>query len=126
MGATAELGRNPVTKHQISLNNIKIMSRLTRDGTAEPVSRDQFLRRELNAEREIFIFPVQLMTTRRIGNLTRLIHTLAVCVTILEERYQSVRSSRINYSNDIDQCQNGSSNNLLTLYREHFCYVDAP
>ena len=41
------------------------MSRLTRDGTAEPVSHDQ-------------IFPFQL-TTCRIGNLTRLIHTLALC-----------------------------------------------
>ena len=29
----------------------------------------------------ILIFPVQL-TTSRIGNLTRLIHTLAICVTI--------------------------------------------
>ena len=34
-----------------------------------------------NADREIFIFPVQL-TTCRIGNLTRLIHTLAICMTI--------------------------------------------
>ena len=34
MDAAAELGRNPVSKHQ----------RLTRDGTAEPVSRDQILR----------------------------------------------------------------------------------
>ena len=36
-----------------------------------------------NADREIFIFPVQL-TTCRTGNLTRLIHTLAysICVTI--------------------------------------------
>ena len=55
------------------------MSRLTRDGTAEPVSRDQFS--GANADREIFIFPVQL-TTSRIGNHTRLIHTLAICVTI--------------------------------------------
>ena len=31
-----------------------------------------------NADMEIFIFPVQL-TTSRIGNLTRLIHTLAIC-----------------------------------------------
>ena len=37
--------------------------------------------RNTNADREIFIFPVQL-TTSRIGNLTRLIHALAVCVTI--------------------------------------------
>ena len=34
-----------------------------------------------NADREKFIFPVQL-TTGRMGNLTRLIHTLAICVTI--------------------------------------------
>ena len=32
-------------------------------------------------DREIFIFPVQL-TSSRIGNLTRLIHTIAICVTI--------------------------------------------
>ena len=35
-----------------------------------------------NGDREILIFPVQL-TTSRIGNLTRLIHTLAICVTII-------------------------------------------
>ena len=46
------------------------MSNLTRDGTAEPVSRDRLLRHE-HADREIFIFPVQL-TTSRVGNLTRL------------------------------------------------------
>ena len=57
------------------------MSRLTRDGTAEPVSRDQTLRRKQNTDMEIFIFPVQ-MAMRRIGNLTRLIHTLAMRVTI--------------------------------------------
>ena len=34
-----------------------------------------------NADREIFILSVQL-TTSRIGNLTRLILTLAICVTI--------------------------------------------
>ena len=41
MDAAAELGRNPVS------NSLSIeMSRLTRDGTAEPVSRDQILGRE--------------------------------------------------------------------------------
>ena len=49
------------------------MSRLTRDGTAEPVSRDQILRRKRGQGKNIF--PVQL-TTSRIGNLTRLILTL--------------------------------------------------
>ena len=51
------------------------MSRLTQDGTAETVSRDQIS--GANVDREIFIFPVQL-TTSRIGNLTRLILTLAI------------------------------------------------
>ena len=46
-----------------------------RDGTAEPVSRDQILRREWG----LFFFPVQL-TTSRIGNLTRLIHTLVTYI----------------------------------------------
>ena len=49
------------------------MSRLTRDGTAEPVSRDQILRHARGQGN--IIFPVQL-TTSRIGNLTRLIHTV--------------------------------------------------
>ena len=49
------------------------MSRLTRDGTAEPVSRDQIIR-HARGQRNI-IFPVQL-TTSRIGNPTRLIHII--------------------------------------------------
>ena len=63
MDTAAELGRSSVSK-----------TRLTWDGTAEPVSRDQILRRE--GDREIFISPAQV-TTSRIGNLTRLIPTLA-------------------------------------------------
>ena len=55
------------------------MSRLTRDGTAEPVSRDQILRHARGQGNTIF--PVQL-TTSRIGNLTRLIHTLLYVMTI--------------------------------------------
>ena len=52
------------------------ISRLTRDWTAEPVSRDQIS--GANGDREIFTFPVQL-TTNRIVNLTQLILTLAMC-----------------------------------------------
>ena len=52
------------------------MSRLMRDGTTEPVSRDQILRRE--RDREKLFFPVQL-TTSRISNLTRLTLTLVIC-----------------------------------------------
>ena len=55
------------------------MSRLTRDGTVESVSRDLILRHV--GDRGIFIFPGQL-TTSRIGNLTRLIHTLLYVMTI--------------------------------------------
>ena len=55
------------------------MSRLTRDGTAEPVSRDQILRHARGQGN--IIFPVQL-TTSRIGNLTLLIHTLLYVMTI--------------------------------------------
>ena len=55
------------------------MSRLTRDGTAEPVSRDQILRHE-HGQGNI-IFHVQL-TTSRIGNLSRLIHILLLYVVV--------------------------------------------
>ena len=48
------------------------MSRLTRDGTAEPVSRDQIIRHE-RGQRKI-IFPVQL-TMSKIDNLTGFIYT---------------------------------------------------
>ena len=55
------------------------MSRLTRDGTAESVSRDQILRHARGQGN--IIFPVQL-TTSRIGNLTRLIHILLYVMTM--------------------------------------------
>ena len=51
------------------------MSRLTLDGTAEPSRETNFS--GANADREIFIFHVQL-TTSRIGDLTRMIHTFAI------------------------------------------------
>ena len=75
MDAAAELGRDPVSKHQIQ-PEYGDESRLTRDGTAEPVSQDQIPRGQ-----GISIFPVQL-TTSRIGNLNRLIHTLLYVMTI--------------------------------------------
>ena len=66
MDAAAEIGRSPVSKHQIRPEYGD--SRLTRDRTAEGV-------------RGIFSFPVQL-TTSRIGNLTRLILLLLYVMTI--------------------------------------------
>ena len=53
MDAAAELGRNPVnirTRFSLSME----MSRLMRDGTAEPVSRDHILRHERGQEKIIF------------------------------------------------------------------------
>ena len=49
MDAAPEIGRDPVSKR------VWRMSRLTRGGTAEPVSRDQILRRE-RGQRNIY-FP---------------------------------------------------------------------
>ena len=60
MDAAAEHGRNPVSKHQI---------------------QPGYGHEQANADKEVLFFPVQL-TTSRIGSLTRLIHTLAICVTI--------------------------------------------
>ena len=77
MDATVELGRNPVSKHQIQPD--MEMSRLTRDGTAKSSCETKLS--GVNGDREKNSFPVQL-TTSRIGNLTRLIYTLAICVTI--------------------------------------------
>ena len=49
-------------------------------------------------DREISYFPVQ-PTTCRIGNLTRLIHTLAMCVTI-----HTYRSDASTYMSDAFTC----------------------
>ena len=69
MDAAAELGRNAVSKHQIQpeYGGLPYPSRETKFSGA-------------NADRGVLLFPVQLNTSR-IGNLTRLIHTLAICVT---------------------------------------------
>ena len=56
------------------------MNRLIRDGMAEPVSRETEFSGTYG-DRGIFIFCVQL-TTSKIGNLTRLIHTLLYVMTI--------------------------------------------
>ena len=67
MDTAAELGRNPVSKHQIQPEYGDEQADAGQD-SAEPVSRDQIS--GTNADREIIIFPVQL------------IHTLVICVTI--------------------------------------------
>ena len=56
------------------------MSRLKQDGMAKHLSRETIFL-GANEDGEIFIFPVQL-TTSRIGNLTLLIHTLLYMMTM--------------------------------------------
>ena len=46
MDSAAEIGRNSVKKVSTRFSASMEMSRLTRDGTTEPVSRNQILRRE--------------------------------------------------------------------------------
>ena len=48
--AAAEIGKNPVMKHQVHSASVRRINRLTRDGTAEPVSWDQILRLERGQE----------------------------------------------------------------------------
>ena len=77
MDAAAELGRNTVSKHQIQPEYGDEQADAGRDCR----TRLAGLNSQANADREIFSFPVQL-TTSSIGNLTRLIHTLTICVTM--------------------------------------------
>ena len=79
MDAAAELGRNPLSKHQIQRECGDEQADAERDYRIR-LAGPKFL--GANADRKIFIFSVQL--TSRVGNLYRLIHTLAIalCVTI--------------------------------------------
>ena len=77
MGAAAELGRNPVSKHQIQPEYGDEQADAGRD-RRNPSRETNFS--GANGDREIFIFPVQTMC--RIGNLTRWIHTLLYVMTI--------------------------------------------
>ena len=77
MDTAAELGKNPVSEHHRFSLSME-MSRLTRDGAAEPVSRDQILRHE-RGQGNIY-FPCSADHEQDYGNLTRLIRTtLATC-----------------------------------------------
>ena len=78
MDAAAELWRSPVGQHQIQPEHEDEQADAGQD-CRNPSRETESL--GTNADREIFIFPVQL-TTCRIGNLTLLIHTLDICMTI--------------------------------------------
>ena len=71
MDAAAELGRNPVSKHQIQPEYGDEQADAGRDGRTR-LARPNSQARTGTGE---YFFSGQL-TTSRIGNLTRLIHTL--------------------------------------------------
>ena len=74
MDSAAELVRNPIsTRFSLSME----MSRLTRNGTAEPTSRDQILRRERERQGNIN-FPCSADHGNHLISTT----LLAICVTI--------------------------------------------
>ena len=59
---------------------------------AKAVSRDQIIRRELGQEQ--MISPVQL-TTSRIGNYTRLIHTLLKILTVRQRERKAEEAAKV-------------------------------
>ena len=69
---------SPIYRFSLSIE----MSRLVRDGTAEPVSRDQILKRERGQgiihKKSFSLFSHE----QDWQNLPCLVHTLAICVTI--------------------------------------------
>ena len=76
MDAAAEIGRNPVSKHQIQPGDEQAdAGRDCRTRLARPNSQAR------TGTEKIYILPVQLATSR-IDNLTRLIHTLLYVMTI--------------------------------------------
>ena len=75
MAAAAEIGRNPVSKHRFQPEYGDEQADAGRDYRTR-LARPNFQARTGTVK--YLFFPVQL-TTSRIGNLTRLIHTLAIC-----------------------------------------------
>ena len=79
MDAAAELGRNPVSKHQIQSEYGDEQADAGRE--APNPSRNRLKFSGVNGGRRVFIFPVQL-TMCRIGNLTRMIDTTLAILSI--------------------------------------------
>ena len=84
MDAAAELVRNPVCKHQIQPEYGDEQADAGRD--VNPSRETKFS--GTHGDRGILVFPVQL-TTSRIGNITRFIHTLLNVMTIHTDDFAS-------------------------------------
>ena len=94
MDAAAELGRNPVRKHHnVQPEYGDEQTDAGRDCRTNPSRTTKFS--GANADGEISIFPVQL-TTSRIGNLTRLIHTLVISYVMTIHTYHTYASDTFN------------------------------
>ena len=87
--AAAELGRNPVSKHQIQPEYGDEQADAGRDCRTRLARPNSQARTRTG---KYSFFPVQL-TTFKTANLTRLIHTLAICVTI--DSVQNISCYRI-------------------------------
>ena len=72
MNAAAELGRNSVSKHHIQLEYRDAQADAGRDYRTRLRDETKFSGANGDRQNLLFIFPVQL-TTRRIGDLTRLV-----------------------------------------------------
>ena len=100
MDAAAEIGRNPVSKHQIQPEHGDEQADAGRDcrtRLARPNSQAR-----TRTGKYLFTFPVQL-TTSRIGNLTRLILTLAIFIEQKDSRllqYITIGSGSVHFPYD--------------------------
>ena len=111
MDTAAELGRNPVSKHQIQPEYE--LSRLTRDGTAKPVSRDQILTRERGQEH--IDFPCSADHVQD-WQPYPVMHTLAICVTIHKD------TSLAKYSNTVCSTRVAAVTVILLDYNRLYNY----
>ena len=110
MDAAAELGRNPVSKHQIQPECGDEQADAGRDGRLNPSRETKFS--GTHGDGGMFISPVQL-TTSRIGNLTRLIHTLLYVMTTHTHQCEWHRMTRMTGPDCVVMC------NLINTHTHH-------
>ena len=121
MDAAAELGRNPVSKHQIQPEYGDEQADAGRDCRTRLARPNSQARTRTG---KYIFFPVQL-TTCRAGNLTCLIHTLFICVTIHTYTHTTQHVSSYQFLLFIPY--NGYNCSLhiindIVLYNKH-CYI---
>ena len=112
MDAAAELGRNPVSKHQIQPEYGDEQADAVRDCRTR-LARPNSQTRTRTGKYLVLIFHVQ-QTTCRIGNLTRFIYALTICVTIHTVQYIVVHSTKGKYE---------YTTLLAVQYTPYYCLV---